>query len=272
MTSLIITSFFVAAILLGNVYGGSRPRKICMRLNSAVESVEIEENVELELLETLNEPNRTVGKGKRGRNRNERNEEIRLLNDRLKRFEERVEKIHWEIRMDVNDKYFGIEKKMNQMNERILTLAFKYDQMRMEILKAVGKCAVEYLGRCFYSHVHLERDVDFDDGRALCEADGAKAANIYSKQHLIDVMADVRPKTPASTYVWTGLQAYNKTGEVFLNDGKPAPYVKWWSSGFPGPGGYAVYLDVFFEATPITYQGMGNTTPTWKIHGVVCEI
>ncbi|XP_077971797.1 uncharacterized protein LOC120346062 [Styela clava] len=163
----------------------------------------------------------------------------------------------------------GLVGRINKMEEMIRKMNRTVSDPHRQ-LKLQGLCPVQYLGHCFWSVVHSSKDINVDEAKRICGVNNGLPANVYNEQHLNDLMADIRRKISADTFIWTGMQVDISTNAVLMRDGTRASYVKWWTGGFPNAGESGLYIHVQTDPSS-SRQGMGNDPPTSKFHGVICE-
>nr|XP_039271507.1 uncharacterized protein LOC120345958 [Styela clava]XP_039271508.1 uncharacterized protein LOC120345958 [Styela clava] len=173
------------------------------------------------------------------------------------------------VEIECNKVNTGLVGRINKMEEMIRKMNRTVSDPRMQ-LKLQGLCPVQYLGHCFWSVVHSSKDINVDEAKRICGVNNGFPANVYNEQHLNDLMADIRRKISADTFIWTGMQVDISTNAVLMRDGTRASYVKWWTSGFPNAGESGLYIHVQTDPSS-SRQGMGNDPPTSKSHGVICE-
>nr|XP_039271636.1 uncharacterized protein LOC120346062 [Styela clava]XP_039271637.1 uncharacterized protein LOC120346062 [Styela clava] len=163
----------------------------------------------------------------------------------------------------------GLIGRINKMEGIIREMNRTVSDLRRQ-LKLQGLCPVQNRGHCFWSVVHSTSDINMDAARSICGENNWFPANVYNKQHLNDLMDDIRKRISSSRQIWTGMKVDLSTNAVLMRDGTRASYVKWRSSGFPNAGESGLYIYVQTDSSS-SRQGMGNDPPTRQFPGVICE-
>ncbi|XP_077975502.1 uncharacterized protein LOC120332253 [Styela clava] len=145
---------------------------------------------------------------------------------------------------------------------------------RDEKKKAEIKCDVKYDSKCFRIVVYGTLNVTFNDSESICKSMNiGEPANIYNLTHLQLLLTHLRPLIPAGwTWIgiWTGM-VYKNNQLLLSSGGSITLATEVWYPDFPDPDASYTNVGVAVFKDP-TYQGIFNETPTFSIHGVICEI
>nr|XP_039255815.1 uncharacterized protein LOC120332603 [Styela clava] len=134
-------------------------------------------------------------------------------------------------------------------------------------------CDEVYDGKC-YVLITNDNRLNVFEARASCHAIGANAANIYSKEHFNRMVALIRTRIVIGLnyhHIWTGMELNTSTKGMYLSNGNPADYTRW----FPGrPFNPArSYVGIHVQSDPShASHGMFDENATYKLLGVLCEI
>ncbi|XP_077971793.1 uncharacterized protein LOC144425896 [Styela clava] len=139
---------------------------------------------------------------------------------------------------------------------------------------APENCKLKVGSICYYAVIRNEWSVIYSKAVDICKKRNADVGLIRDEESYNAVMNYLREKIPEGerkVWIWTGIKIDPMTGDV-----TPAYSFTKWYPGDPKTG--IEYKDrtnvcLVVKADPNDRrQGMENVYPTFKLHGVICEI
>lgn len=163
-----------------------------------------------------------------------------------------------------------IEDGFHESFARFTTLVEKLEGQVADLNELMAKhkpnCSVIYNSKCF---VIVLAPLSVDQGRVKCKQMGAELANIYSREHYVEIMDRIREMITYHTQMYLGMYYDQDTKRALLRDGTPAPYVNW-HLRFPTSTG--VPMGVAVDNSNFLSEDMTNFTPPHIAGGAVCEM
>ncbi|XP_077971523.1 uncharacterized protein LOC144425765 [Styela clava] len=138
---------------------------------------------------------------------------------------------------------------------------------------APENCELKVGSFCYFAVIRGE-NVDYDEAVDICKKRNADVGLIRDEESYNAIMNYLRsniPKGDSYNTVWTGIHYDPMNGDVTPADS----FIKWYpgqlETGIDNNDRTDVYL-VVNSNLKTRDQGMKNAAPTWKQHGVICEI
>lgn len=122
-------------------------------------------------------------------------------------------------------------QKIDELSTALNNSETEMQQLQSEINDV---CPIKYNDKCFWVGQVLYKSLTLNGSRDVCEAQGAKLADIYSREHYYMLLGHLSTFGWKDGYInaWIGLTYDAETNSALLSNGTTAPFVRWYA-GYP---------------------------------------
>nr|XP_039271961.1 uncharacterized protein LOC120346317 [Styela clava] len=135
-------------------------------------------------------------------------------------------------------------------------------------------CELKIENICYFAVLNPTQRINYSEAFKICKKRNADVGSIRDEESNNAIMDYLRRNIPTVNrllYIWTGIHFDPMTRDVTPADS----FIQWYSS-YPNTGiDHKDFSNVYFSIHVLPtflHQGMGNTRPTRKMQGVICEI